>query len=457
MTTAPRAGLRRKLARGGAKRAYWAIGSQALDSASNFFLSVWVARAVGAHDFGAFSAIYVGITMAAMLSRSAANMPMMIVFANSEERFTRRVASDVLGACLAVAVGLGVVAAVFGLTQTGALQTVSLAAAIVAPGLLLQDCCCYVFISRQQPHLAFVNNVVWLATQVPLFLIATYGFHTHAAWVFVLLWGIAAYVSVVVSLAQLKAWPAILRARSWFRAHRAAIADLTVESALMQMAQQGVVYVLAVGVSLVGVAAFRAALVPLGLLRVFFNGLMPIGVTEGARLYARRPRLLLNFVRLWALAGAAVNVAFGLVLIVMPQSIGRSFLGASWHYAHPILLWMTIATAANSAIMPVQAGLRSIAATRTSVKLRVPIVILQLGAVLLGVLLDGLRGGAIGYGLGSAASAVLAHIVFQMTFRTARRSVVDVALPGGDEAGKSGVHRAEQARTVLDGSSGGTI
>jgi hypothetical protein len=74
------------------------------------------------------------------------------------------------------------------------------------------------------------------------------------------------------------------------------------------------------------------------------------------------------------------------------------------------------------------------------VKLRVPIVAFQVAGVLAGVLGGGLRGGAIGFAAGSVISAVLAHQVFDRTFRALAgvpRPAVDAtaSLPWMEPAG----------------------
>lgn len=410
--------IARTLKRRGAKRAIWAIASQGLNSGSNFLLSIWVARAVAPTEFGAFSAVYVAVAMCILISRAASNMPMMITYATSPLRFDKAVASDVLGMSLVGGLFVAGIGGIVGLLAGGHLASVSLTAAVAAPGLLLQDCCCYVYFVRQRAASAALNNAIWLGIQVSLFVAATYVWHLHRAWIFLALWGLGAYVSVAVGLAQIGAFPKVARARAWLLAHRAAIVDLTTEATLAQSAQQVVIYVVAVGVNLVGVAAFRAAQVPLGLLRVFFNGLIPIAISEGARLYARNPRSLVAFISIWALGGVAANAALGALLYGMPSSGGELILGASWPLARPILLYITIAAGATAAITSVQSGLRALTATRVSVKLRVPLVVLQLGSTLVGVAFSGLRGAAIGYAAGSVAGACLALVVFRRTFRS---------------------------------------
>lgn len=396
----------------GTRRAAWAIANEAIDSASNLFLAVWIARAVTPSDFGAFGLVYVGVLIGLVLARSCASMPMLIKFGASPRRFETDLAGRVLGVSMLVGLATSVISCVIALLITSELRDNALAAAAVAPGILLQDTCVYIFYARQRPSAALLNNAVWAITQLTLFLVATYVFGADRAWVYLGLWGFAAYLAVGVSLVQLQTLPLVHKAMTWLREYRSTITDLSLEMLLGQASQQGIVWVLGLVVSLTAVAGFRAAQVPLGVLRVFIQGLAPMGVTEGVRLYRRNPRLLLGLSMVWGTAGIALTGVVGVVLLLMPTYIGSALFGASWDYATPILLPMTIGLAASSAVTPSQAGLRSIDATRTAVKLRAPLATLQLGGVLLGATYAGLAGAAWGYALANCLGAVLAVTVY---------------------------------------------
>ncbi len=404
--------------RAGLRRTGWAIASEAVDALSNFFLSIWIARSVSPSAFGAFGLAYAFVQIATMLGRSTASMPMMIKYGGAPDALDRQAASVTLGVTASLGLVGSVVSAAFGLAVGGTVLSVSLAVACVLPGLLLQDACCYLFFARRQPYLAFVNNVTWALIEVGSFLLLSSRPEWRTAWAFTALWGAAASVSVVVSLRQLAARPMFVGVRGWLREHASTIRDLVGETALGQASQQGSVYILALGAGLAGVGGYRAAQVPLGLLRVLMMGLIPMGVAEGARLYRRNPRDLLVFVRAWAGVGAFVTAMVGTGLLLLPDEAGEAILGRSWIHAQSVLVPAIVSAGATAVIVPVQSGLRAIAATRLSVKLRLPFAALQLSGISVGVAVGGLVGGVTGFAVGGVLSAVVAHTAFERRLRS---------------------------------------
>lgn len=415
-----------KLVRGaGFRRAIWALGNEGLDAASNLFLSVWVARQVTASEFGAFGLVLAIVQFGTILCRTIANVPMMIAYGNSEKRFTRGLAGQVLGTSLAIGLGLGVVTLGYGLTQHDPVRSVALAFGIVMPGLMLQDCCVYLFYSRQRPQLAMVNNAVWATAQVAFFLVAAYAFGAKHAWPFALLWGAAAYLAVAVSLVQLRTLPHLHRALAWWREHRSKIRDLVTETAVGQVGRQGVVWLLGGLLGLTAVAGFRAGQVPLGMVRLFVQGISPMALTEGVRLYHRNRSGLTRLVNLWSAGGVVLTGMVAVFLLLLPEHILAIFLGQSWSYARPIVIPLSIAMAANTVVVPAQTGLRAFGATRESARVRVPITVAQLLGVTVGALAGGLFWATVGFAAASVFSAVMAIRTYQYAFNHApRRAVV---------------------------------
>lgn len=405
--------------RAGLRRAIWALGNEGIDAASNLFLSIWIARQVSAPEFGAFGLVLAIVQFGTVLCRTVANVPMMIVYGNSEKRFTRQLAGQVLGTALAVGIGLGVITLIFGAAQHDPLRRVAFAFALMLPGLMLQDCCVYLFYSRQRPELAMVNNVIWSVAQVVLFLIAAFGFGAQRAWTFAALWGAAAYIAVAVSLIQLRTFPHLHRSWSWWQEHRVKIMDLVVETAVGQVGRQGVIWLMGGMLGLSAVGGFRAGQVPLGIVRLFVQGLSPMALTEGVRLYHRKRTTLTQLIAIWSAGGVVLTGLVGLCLVLLPEDLVAIFLGQSWSYAFPIVVPLTFAMAANTVVIPAQTGLRAIGATRESAKVRIPITIAQLVGVAAGALIGGLYGATVGFAAASALSAVIAMSTYRRAFRRA--------------------------------------
>src|SRR5207248_11433956 len=120
------------------RRGYFAAANEAVDSLSNFIFAVWVAREVGAPEFGAFAIAASIVQISVGVSQGVATMPMMVRYATSSWRTSRRVAGDVTGATLVASVLPVVVFVVLAFSYRGQpLASCAAAFAVVAPGLLL--------------------------------------------------------------------------------------------------------------------------------------------------------------------------------------------------------------------------------------------------------------------------------------------------------------------------------
>ena len=84
------------------RRGYFAVANEAVDSLSNFIFAVWVAREVSAPELGAFAVAMSIVQISVGVSQGVATMPMMVRYATSSWRTSRRVAGDVTGATLVV-------------------------------------------------------------------------------------------------------------------------------------------------------------------------------------------------------------------------------------------------------------------------------------------------------------------------------------------------------------------
>jgi O-antigen/teichoic acid export membrane protein len=400
------------------RRGYFAAANEAVDSLSNFLLVVWVAREVKVAELGAFTIASSIVQIGLGVAQGAASLPMMVRYAASAKRTSRAVAADVTGATVVVSllpvVALLALAAGF---HGQPLASCAVAFAVMVPGLLLQNCCVLTFYNREQAGLALQNNVTWLVLQVPLFLLLPRVVHSHHAWVYVAAWGIAAYLATVVSLVQMRVVPNVAGFARWLRDHRSSIIDLSVENAVNRISTQSAVWALAASAGLRETGGVRAAQIPLGLPRVFIQGLAPMALSEGTRLFARRPKALLTFIRMWALANAGLCVLIGVVLVAMPTHWGNAIGGNSWHYARPLLVFVVLITIGNAVLVPAQTGLKCLGDTRISAKVRTMTAPLPAVLTVLGGVTAGGRAAVIGMAIGSLISGAVAHGAFERQFR----------------------------------------
>ena len=412
------------------RRGVGAAANEAVDSLSNFIFAVWVARQLHAPEFGAFAVSFSIVQIGIGISQGVSTMPMMVRYANSSWRASRRLAGEVLGATLVVSlVAAFCFLGVAGFSQGHPLASCSLAFAAVVPGLLLQDSCVLLFYNRKQVNHALLNNVLWLVLQIPLFVVLPWAFGSHHAWVYILAWGLAAYLATAISLLQLRVIPRVDQFSGWFRRRRASILDLSVESVVNRLSAQSATWALAGEAGLRTTAGVRAGQIPLGIPRIFIVGLAPMGLAEGTRLFAKRPSALRGFVRVWSVGNTLVCWLLGVGLILMPTSLGRAMAGDSWRYAHPLLVWVVLIAVGNAILVPAQTGLKCLGVTRISAVVRtITAPLATIGAVL-GGLLGGDTPAVIGMAVGSLLSGVVAHVVFEREFSRRTTSEPDAPVP----------------------------
>jgi len=92
-------------------------------------------------------------------------------------------------------------------------------------------------------------------------------------------------------------------------------------------------------------------------------------------------------------------LAWGMVVIPMPASVGRAILGSTWSTAHALALALTIGWSASGIIAGTAAAIRALAAARQGLTARVAGSLLGVSGALIGVVLDGARGAAWGLAL----------------------------------------------------------
>ena len=156
-----------RLLRRGGRRLGWGAADQGMSSLTNFLLSVYVARTLGAVAFGAFSLAYVTYAFALNASRGLCHRPFRgqvqrhgpadlaarrrRLYGHRANRGPRR------GAC-----------ATWQGDCSAARPGWPLSPWTNAAGLLLQDSWRYSFFAQGRGHRAFINDTVWAAVLIPL-------------------------------------------------------------------------------------------------------------------------------------------------------------------------------------------------------------------------------------------------------------------------------------------------
>jgi O-antigen/teichoic acid export membrane protein len=318
-----------------AGRAGWNLADQVVSSATNLVLSVLAARALTIEGFGAFSVAFTVYSFLIAGGRSMISRPLTVRYAAAGREGYRSAAQAALGATLVLGVVSGTTVAAVGLGMSGDLGTALVCMGVVLPGLLLQDMWRMVFITEGRPQAAFVNDLVWGVVQVGLVL----GFiaaDRQSAVTLLAAWGGAALVVAVLGGFQFRGRPRLRSSGPWLYAQR----DLLVyyfASFVTVMGANQVAWLLIAGLGDVSdVGALRAAQVVLGPLNLLGFALAAFAVPEMARRQLSGRRAIQASAALSAVLVVA-DLAWGAVLIWLPDSAGQVLLGDSWTTAQEVL------------------------------------------------------------------------------------------------------------------------
>jgi O-antigen/teichoic acid export membrane protein len=406
------------------QRAGWVVADQALSSLTNFGLSVLVLRKLEPAEFGAFSVTLLCYYLALNLCRAVAGEPHVVRYSHVAKEESDIATSSSTG--LALVLGLLGGAILYGVSflipsHVGdALRTL----APVLPGLLLQDSWRYCFFSAGKPAKAFVNDLIWAISQVAFVgWVLVAGLGTVEA--FVLAWGTAASLAAVIGALQAGQFPVPRRAWWWLSAHRDLGPRFAAEFAVGVGYSQVMFFLIGGIAGLSALGAINAARVLLGPYNVIALGAVGFGVPEGSRVWRGRPRRLAPVIRIWAAILASLALACGVATLVLPASVGRQLLGATWPNARKVLPFTVVFVAAAGAMAGAQIGLRVLAASKASLRARVYVAPLMLGASTFGAW----RGGAPGAAAGMAMANCIGAIFYLRAFESANRSMLLLAVP----------------------------
>jgi hypothetical protein len=376
-------------------RAGWNITDQALSSLTNAALSIFVARSVDAHSFGAFAICFSIYSLVIGGTRTLVSDPLTIRFgAAGPESFAAARRPAIAGAaCLGAVAGALLVVAAF--TQTGDLRNSLLALGLTMPGLALQDALRLSFISERRPRAAAANDFLWAALQgagVALLLFTD----VSSAALFVAVWGAGAAVAAFYGIVSAQAYPVPRRAFRWLRdqLHMSGffISEYVAVAGAIQLAM---LFVAIIG-EVSDVGAIRGGFVLLGPLSVIFFGSTFFAVPELVRRRMLPPRHHLKAAA--ALSGSLLlaTLLWGGLLLQIPDELGRELLGEAWVGGRAVVpALIALQAGVALAIGPV-CVMRAFGAARQTMEMGLLLAPLLLLFAIVGVRLDGAEGAALG-------------------------------------------------------------
>ncbi|MGB3438086.1 MAG: hypothetical protein WBA97_04960 [Actinophytocola sp.] len=398
-----------------ARRLTWGLGDQAVSSMTNFVVGVFVARELGVAAFGIFSLVWVTYGVILNISRGLATDPLVVRFSGASTADWRQATARASGTAIAVGAAFGVLAAFAGFAIGGTLGAAFVALAVVAPGMLLQDSWRFAFFAAGEGHKAFVNDVVWAITMIPLLLLAA----VHGSvWGFVLAWGGASLLAAGCGWLQSRIVPHFAGVRDWLRQHKELGSRYLIENVSNSGAAQLRMYGLGAIAGLSAVGAVRGAELLLGPFLALLMGLNLVAVPEAARVLREAPGRLARFCLTLGGVQAIAAATWGAILLfLVPDALGTLVLDDVWAHAQPLILPVSLSVTGAGIVAGAAAGLRALGAAPRSLRAQLWASAGYLGFGLVGAWF----GGAVGMSWGSTIAMWLGAGLWWLQLRAALR------------------------------------
>ena len=423
-----------------AHRFTWGVADQAMSSLSNAAMSLYIARELGATEFGAFSVAYVTYSFVLNASRGLATDPLLVRYSHVEHSVWKRAVQ----CCTATAAGVGLVSGLaclgVGLVATGITGQSFIALGIALPGLMLQDSWRYAFFALGRGGRAFINDTIWTAMLGVAFEVLRLTHH-DTVFFFVLAWGLTANIAAACGPLQARLRPHPSGIREWLAKTRDLGPRYLMENSSNSGASQLRVYAVGFVSGLTAVGYIQEGSLLMGPFFVIFMGISLVTVPEAARLLRRSPQRLRLYCLLVSGALTLLAMLWGMILLVaLPHGLGALLLHAKqWQPVYGLVIWLTIAMMGACAIAGATAGLRALGAARRSLR---AMLIASALYLLLGVL-GAVLGGALGSVEGTAVATWIGALVWWWQLRIALREYH--TSPGT----RRGRHRAPRGRKKL--------
>ncbi len=403
------------LVRRGGRRLGWGAADQGMSSLTNFLLSVYVARTLGAVAFGVFSLAYVTYAFALNASRGLCTDPFVVRFSGVDPPTWRRAVARCTGTALIVGLVTGACAIVAGRLLGGTAGLGFLALGLTLPGLLLQDSWRYAFFAQGRGHHAFINDTVWAAVLIPSLAFLRISGHANVFWL-VFAWGASAAAGAAIGPLQAKVMPSLAGAWEWLVRHRDLAPRYLAEGSASTASTQLRTYGFDLILGLAAVGYIQAATTLMGPFRIVFLGMGLFMVPEAAILLRRSSRHLSLFCLAASGGMALLGLAWGVLLLVaLPRGLGHLMLGSIWRPTYPLVLPTTLWVMGTGALSGALVGLHALAAARRSLSAALFVSALGLASSLAGAM----TAGTVGAIWGSAVTSWIGVLVSWIQLRKA--------------------------------------
>ena len=399
------------------RRLSWGVADQGVSSITNFAVNIYIARELGAVQYGAFSLAFVTYGFALNASRGLATDPLLVRFSGTDLRTWRRAVAKCTGTAAVVGLAAGICVLGAAMLLGGAARQAFVALGLTLPGLLLQDSWRFSFFALGRGSQAFLNDVLWAVAMLPALAFLRLSGHANVFW-FVLAWGAAASVAAAAGPLQARVIPKLTKTREWLSQQRDLgfryMAEGTASSASSQLRNYGIGLIL----GLAAVGYVQAANTLMGPFMVILYGSGMVVLPEATKIWRRSPRRMPMLCVLISVGLTTLGLAWGLVLLLaFPRGLGNWLLGSIWRPTYPLVLPTVLTIMGACATGGAGTGLHALGAAQRSLRAAIVTAIVFVLFAVIGAA----EGGALGAMYGTAAALWGGTLVYWWELRGAFR------------------------------------
>jgi O-antigen/teichoic acid export membrane protein len=379
-----------------AGRIAWALVDQALSSGTNFAVTLLIARSVTIVDFGIYSIAFASYLLLLGTSRALVIHPYMVRIASlGESDATEAARQSVIGGSLLIGFAGALVFSAASFLFTGMLSQTLLVFSATIPGLLLQDAWRFVFFGDGKPSHAALNDFVWAVCQLGLIL-GTLAVAGPSVPLLILAWGASGSAGAAFGFLQQKTRPDLRRAVRWVRGHRDLGLPFLGQFGLTHGNDQVQMYGITAVAGLATIGTIQAAEVLVRPLNFLTLGISVAAFPEGVRLRNRSMRALTTGMITISAVLVLAAVLLGVLLLVMPASVGRLLLGNNWEVAQPIIFWLLLHRLLFGATEGPRMGVQILGAASRGLRTQLVLAPINLAANVAGAAIAGAQGAVMG-------------------------------------------------------------
>jgi O-antigen/teichoic acid export membrane protein len=398
-----------------------------MSSITNFAVSIYIARSVGAADYGAFALAYVTYAFVLSASRGLATDPLLVRYSGANLANWRPAVARCTGTAAMVGVVSGVLVLLAAALLDHTARVAFLALGLTLPALLLQDSWRFCFFALGKGSQAFLNDTAWAVALVPALIAIRATGHASVFW-FVLAWGATSAAGALIGPIQARVLPRITGVRGWLVEHRDLGLRYLAEGGFNSSQAQLRTYSVGLVLGLAALGYVQAAGTLMGPFMVVFFGMGLVTLPEAVRILRRAPHHMPVFCILVSSGLALAGLLWGTFLLVaLPHGLGRLALGNLWLPTYPLILPLTISVVGGCLAAGAGTGLHALGAAKQSLRAMIISSVSYVAFGFVGAVLDG----PAGVMWGAAAATWLGAAVFWWELRVALREYGDIPVFAG--------------------------